>query len=63
MSKKETFSYESAKKRLEKIQSDIDAGKIGIDELEASLLEAKTLIDQSLEKLAAAEEIIIKWDK
>lgn len=63
MSKKETFSYEAAKKRLEKIQSDIDAGKIGIDDLELALAEAKILIDQSLNKLAAAEEIIIKWEK
>jgi exonuclease VII small subunit len=63
MTKKEDFSYEAAKKRLEKIQSDIDSGKIGIDELETALAEAKVLINKSLEKLAKAEEIIIKWDK
>jgi exonuclease VII small subunit len=62
MTKKEEFSYESAKKKLEKIQSDIDAGKISIDDLEKVLAEAKTLIDKSLEKLANAEEVILKWE-
>ena len=61
--KKETFSYEIAKKRLEKIQAEIDSGKINIDDLEATLAEAKDLIEKSLEKLANAEEIIVKWEK
>lgn len=63
MTKNTDFSYETAKKRLEKIQNDLDAGKIGIDDLEKILEEAKELISKSLEKLANAEEQIIKWEK
>lgn len=63
MSKKEEFSYETAKKRLEKIQSELDAGKIGIDDLEKILAEARELIDKSLDKLAKAEKQISKWEE
>jgi exonuclease VII small subunit len=63
MAKKETFNYEKAKKRLEQILADIDAGKVGLDELEGTLQEARELIEKSLEKLANAEKIIIEWEK
>ena len=62
MAKKTDLSYEEAKKRLEKILSDIDSGKIGIDELEPTLAEAKQLIDQALKKLSKAEKIITEWE-
>lgn len=62
MSKKEVFTYESAKKRLEQIMADMDAGKIGIDELGPVLAEARELIARSLEKLADAEKIIVEWE-
>ena len=63
MAKKIEFSYEAAKKRLEQIMADLDSGKIGIDELESVLAEAKDLIDKSLEKLSNAEKIIVEWEK
>ena len=63
MAKKQEFTYEVARKRLEQILRDIDAGKIGIDDLEKTLEEAKELIDQSLKKLEHAEKIILKWEK
>lgn len=63
MAKKTEFSYEAAKKRLEQIMADLDSGKIGIDELESVLAEAKDLIDKSLEKLSNAEKIIVEWEK
>lgn len=63
MAKKEEFTYEAAKKRLEQIMAEIDSGKVGIDELPTLLQEAKSLIEKSLEKLANAEKIIIKWEE
>lgn len=63
MAKKTDFTFESARKRLEQILRDIDAGKIPIDELEKTLEEAKELIDTSLKKLEEAEKIILKWEK
>jgi len=63
MAKKQEFTYEVARKRLEQILREIDSGKIGIDDLEKTLEEAKELIDQSLKKLEQAEKIILKWEK
>jgi exodeoxyribonuclease VII small subunit len=63
MAKKQEFTYESAKKRLEQILQEIDSGKTGIDELEKTLQEARDLIEKSLEKLENAEKIIIQWEK
>lgn len=62
MAKKIELSYEEARKRLEKILAEIDAGKIGIDELEVTLAEAKELIEHALQKLAKAEKIILEWE-
>jgi exonuclease VII small subunit len=61
MAKKQDFTYEEAKKRLEQIMAEIDAGKIGIDDLGPILDESKELISKSLEKLANAEKIIVEW--
>ncbi|MFN4914271.1 MAG: exodeoxyribonuclease VII small subunit [Sphingomonadales bacterium] len=58
----DTFSYESAKKRLEVIMKDLESGKIGIDDLEATLNEAKDLIQKSLKKLTETEKIIRNWE-
>ncbi len=63
MTKKEEFTYESAKKRLEQIMANIDSGKVGIDELGPTLQEARELIEKSLEKLANAEKIIVEWEE
>lgn len=63
MTKKEEFTYESAKKRLEQIMANIDSGKVGIDELGPKLQEARELIEKSLEKLANAEKIIVEWEE
>ena len=58
----EDFSYEAAKKRLETIMRDLENGKIGIDELEGILKEAKELIQQSLQRLTEAENVIKDWE-
>lgn len=63
MAKKEEFTFEAAKKRLEQIIAQLDAGKISIDDLDAALAEAKMLIQKSLEKLENAEKIIVKWEE
>ena len=62
MTTKDTFSYEAAKKRLETIMKDLESGKIGIDELESTLQEAKELIQNSLKKLTETEKIIKNWE-
>ncbi|MCC7297703.1 MAG: exodeoxyribonuclease VII small subunit [Bacteroidia bacterium] len=62
MAKNEKFSYEDAKKRLDQILMEIDSGKVGIDELEVILAEAKELVEKSLQKLSNAEKIILKWE-
>lgn len=62
MAKNENFSYEDAKKRLDQILMEIDSGKVGIDELEVILAEAKELVEKSLQKLSNAEKIILKWE-
>jgi len=62
MKTNDTFSYESAKKRLEVIMKDLESGKIGIDDLEATLNEAKDLIQKSLKKLTETEKIIRNWE-
>ncbi len=41
--------------------ADIDAGKVGIDDLGTVLGEARELIAKSLEKLSNAEKIIVEW--
>ena len=41
---------------------DLENGKIGIDDLEASLNEAKELIQKSLKKLTETEKIIKNWE-
>lgn len=61
MAKKESFTYETARKRLDQIMADIDAGKVGIDDLGTVLAEARELIAKSLEKLSNAEKIIVEW--
>jgi len=61
MTTNDTFSYEAAKKRLEVIMKDLESGKIGIDDLEATLNEAKDLIQKSLRKLTETEKIIKNW--
>ena len=63
MSEKNDFSYENAKKKLEQMLAQIDSGKVGIDELEPMLNEAKELIEKSLMKLSKAEKIIVEWEK
>jgi exodeoxyribonuclease VII small subunit len=63
MTKKEDFTYEIARKKLEQIIAGIDAGKIGIDDLDDTLKEAKMLIEKAMEKLAAAEKIVVEWEK
>ncbi|MFN5218341.1 MAG: exodeoxyribonuclease VII small subunit [Sphingomonadales bacterium] len=62
MTTNDTFSYEAAKKRLEIIMKDLENGKIGIDDLEATLNEAKELIQKSLKKLTETEKIIKNWE-
>lgn len=62
MTTNDTFSYEAAKKRLEVIMKDLEGGKIGIDDLEATLQEAKDLIQKSLKKLTETEKIIKNWE-
>ncbi len=62
MKTNDTFSYETAKKRLEVIMKDLESGKIGIDDLEATLHEAKDLIQKSLKKLTETEKIIRNWE-
>jgi exodeoxyribonuclease VII small subunit len=62
MTTNDTFSYEAAKKRLEVIMKDLESGKIGIDDLEATLNEAKDLIQKSLKKLTETEKIIKNWE-
>jgi exodeoxyribonuclease VII small subunit len=62
MTTKDTFSYEAAKKRLDTIMKDLESGKIGIDELESTLQEAKELIQNSLKKLTETEKIIKNWE-
>ncbi len=62
MTTKDTFSYEAAKKRLDNIMKDLETGKIGIDELESTLQEAKELIQNSLKKLTETEKIIKNWE-
>ena len=62
MTTNDTFSYEEAKKRLEIIMKDLESGKIGIDDLEATLNEAKELIQKSLRKLTETEKIIKNWE-
>lgn len=62
MTKEKEFSYEAAKKRLEEISRDLEAGRIGIDDLEAVLDEARMLISKSLERLTDAEKIIKDWE-
>ena len=41
---------------------DLENGKIGIDELEGILKEAKELIQQSLQRLTEAENVIKDWE-
>lgn len=41
---------------------DLETGKIGIDELESTLQEAKELIQNSLKKLTETEKIIKNWE-
>lgn len=60
--KSETFSYEAARKRLEKIQTDLEAGKVGIDDLDTVLAEARELIQKSMDKLTQAEKSLKKWE-
>lgn len=62
MTTNDTFSYEAAKKRLEVIMKDLEGGKIAIDDLEATLQEAKDLIQKSLKKLTETEKIIKNWE-
>ena len=62
MTTNDTFSYEAAKKRLEMIMKDLESGKVGIDDLEATLNEAKELIQKSLKKLTETENIIKNWE-
>lgn len=62
MKTKDAFSYEAAKKRLETIVKDLESGKVGIDDLEATLEEAKELIQKSLKKLSDTEKIIKNWE-
>lgn len=62
MTTKNTFSYEAAKNRLNTIMKDLESGKIGIDDLEATLQEAKELIQKSLKKLTETEKIIKNWE-
>jgi len=62
MTTSDTFSYEAAKKRLEIIMKDLESGKVGIDDLEATLNEAKELIQKSLKKLTETENIIKNWE-
>lgn len=62
MTTNDTFSYEAAKMRLEIIMKDLESGKIGIDDLEATLNEAKQLIQKSLRKLTETEKIIKNWE-
>lgn len=59
---KEEFSYEAARKRLEKIQADLEAGKTGIDDLEKVLAEARELIKRSMDQLTKAENTLKKWE-
>jgi exodeoxyribonuclease VII small subunit len=62
MTTNDTFSYEAAIKRLEIIMKDLESGKVGIDDLEATLNEAKELIQKSLKKLTETEKIIKNWE-
>jgi predicted transcriptional regulator len=41
---------------------DLESGKVGIDDLEATLNEAKELIQKSLKKLTETEKIIKNWE-
>lgn len=60
--KTEEFSYETARKRLEKIQADLEAGKIQIDDLEKVLNEARELIKKCLIRLGDAEKNLDSWE-
>lgn len=62
MSDDKTYSYETAKKRLEEISRDLEAGRVNIDDLEKVLDEARMLIAKSLERLTEAEKIIKSWE-
>ncbi|MBL7812091.1 MAG: exodeoxyribonuclease VII small subunit [Bacteroidetes bacterium] len=60
--KTDIFSYDEARQKLEKTLADLESGKTGIDELEARLQEAKSLIDLSLKKLATVEKWMTDWE-
>ena len=60
--KTDIFSYDEARQKLEKTLADLESGKTGIDELEARLKEAKSLIDLSLKKLATVEKWMTDWE-
>ncbi len=57
------FTYDEAKKRLEEILTSIDSGRLKIDELEATLTEARNLIALCKEKLEKAEKIVLEWEQ
>ena len=62
MEKETPFSYEQARKRLDEISRDLEAGRVNIDDLEKVLDEARQLIAMSLERLTEAEKIIKDWE-
>jgi len=62
METEKPFSYEQAKKRLEEISRELEAGRVNIDDLEKVLDEARELIARSLERLTEAEKIIKDWE-
>lgn len=57
------FTYDEAKNRLEEILTSIDSGRLKIDELEATLTEARNLIALCKEKLEKAEKIVLEWEQ
>lgn len=63
MAAEEPITYEKAKKRLEQIMSQIDSGKIGIDDLNQVLAESRQLIETCMQKLSEAEKIVIQWEE